>query len=132
MSLSKIQKGDNVKIIAGNYKGQSGQIIKVVKSKKGKRVAVTGVEPIAKFRSSYVHQGQKYPGIQSSVDRLINISNVMILDENQKTSRVITKIEDGKKSRIYKTTKTVIISNSKSILSNKSTLPSTTENTVNN
>ena len=105
MSIAKIQTGDTVKVIAGNYKGLVGQVIKVVKinakygNKVATRVAVSTVPKISKFRKAQTHQGQEYPGSITAVDRLIDISNVAYWNGNN-TSRVRIAIsESGKKVR---------------------------------
>jgi ribosomal protein L24 len=104
MSIAKIQTGDTVKVIAGNYKGLIGQVIKVVKvnakygNKVNTRVAVSTVPKISKFRKAQTHQGQEYPGSITAVDRLIDISNVASWNGTT-TSRVRIAVIDGKKVR---------------------------------
>jgi large subunit ribosomal protein L24 len=107
MSIAKIQTGDNVKIIAGNHKGLTGVVTKVVKSnmKNGStriRASVNSVPKIAKYRASQSFQGQTYPGAKFEVDRLVDISNLSLLTPANETSKVKIEIKGDKKVRIYK------------------------------
>lgn len=118
MSIAKIQSGDTVKVIAGNFKGTVGVVTKVIHKQypKGKnktvvktRAAVDAIKKITKYRKSTVYQGQKYAGTMSQVDRFVDVSNLMILDENQKPTRVKIIEKNGKKSRTFQTTGTTIV-----------------------
>jgi len=113
MSIAKIQSGDQVKIIAGNYKGITGTVTKIIHKKypkgKGKfliktRASVDSIKKIAKYRKATVYQGQKYAGNMSQVDRFVDVSNLMLLDENMKPARVRVNVSDDKKTRIFATT----------------------------
>lgn len=113
MSIAKIQSGDSVKIIAGNYKGITGTVTKIIHKKypkgKGKfivktRASVDTIKKIAKYRKSSVYQGQKYAGNMSQVDRFVDVSNLMLLDENMKPARVRIEVKNDKKTRIFATT----------------------------
>lgn len=137
MSIAKIQRGDKVKVISGAFKGHIGVVTKVVKSPKGKRVCVKGVPELVKFRKSFVYNGQQYPGGRSFVPRTIHISNLILLDENDKPSKVGIKFENGKKVRFYKTTNSIIISKAKEMVTKlkeeeKESQTTQTENTNNN
>lgn len=107
MSISRIQSGDNVKIISGKYKNHVGTIISIRKDKvSGKvRVAVSGVENIAKFQKANRQYG--VPGELKQVPRYLDASNVALLDEKGKISKITIKTdEQGKRYRAYKTTGT--------------------------
>lgn len=117
MSIAKIQSGDSVKIIAGNYKGITGTITKIIHKKypkgKGKflvktRASVDTIKKIAKYRKSTVYQGQKYAGNMSQVDRFVDVSNLMLLDENMKATRIRIEVKDDKKTRIFATTSATV------------------------
>jgi ribosomal protein L24 len=114
MSIAKIQSGDKVKIIAGNYKGTIGDIVKVVKkvSKNGKikiRASVSSVPKIAKYRKSSSFQGQSYPGLKTETDRFLDVSNLSLLTDDLKVSKVKISIDDkNKKTRVLKKTNEVI------------------------
>ncbi len=116
MSIAKIQTGDQVKVIAGNYKGNVGQVLKVVKRKSanGKvikiRAAVSNVPKIAKYRRSTVVQGQSYPGMKTETDRFIDLSNLSLVTSDQKYSKVkIALDEKGKKIRVLKKTNETVV-----------------------
>jgi large subunit ribosomal protein L24 len=113
MSIAKIQSGDTVKVIAGNFKGTVGVVTKVIHKiyPKGKnksitktRASVDAIKKITKYRKSTVYQGQKYAGNMSQVDRFVDISNLALLDESGKPSRVKIVEVNGKKTRTFQTT----------------------------
>jgi large subunit ribosomal protein L24 len=106
MSVSKIQSGDQVKITAGNFKGQTGQVVRVVRSKtEGRpeqvRAAISVVPKIAKYRRKNKQFG--LPGEMTTVDRLIHISNLSLLTKDGKVSKVkIENDKQGQKQRVLK------------------------------
>jgi large subunit ribosomal protein L24 len=111
MAIAKIQAGDNVMVIAGNYKGTEGVITKVIKTTKGKksitRVVVSSLPTIVKYQKSNVLA--QMPGSMNQVFRTINISNVMLSSDGKISRSKIVIGNDGKKSREYlKTGKTVV------------------------
>ncbi len=95
----KIKKGDNVKVISGNYKGKLGEIISVI-TKKG-RAIVSGVNEVKK----HIKPSAKHPrgGIITKIAS-INISNLMLIDpKTKKPTRVGRKLDkDGKLKRYSK------------------------------
>lgn len=113
MSIAKIQTGDKVKIIAGNFKGHVGQVLKIKKKvypnkTVRKFVYVSGVRKIVKYRSKQSFQGQVVPGAVFEVDRPIDISNVMLVDDKGQVSRVAIKTLQSGKVRVYKTTGSIV------------------------
>jgi large subunit ribosomal protein L24 len=93
----KLKKNDSIVVIAGNYKGKTGKILKVFP--KENRVIVEGVN----IRKRHTKANQKNPqgGIVEK-EASINVSNVMILDpkSNEKTrigSKIIIDDKTGKK-----------------------------------
>jgi len=107
MSITKIQTGDKVKVISGKYKGTIGVVTKVInhqisKHVSTKRVSVTNIPQIVKYRKSVNYQGEFYPGSQSFIDRTIDISNVSLITENNLVSKSKIEVKDGKKVRILK------------------------------
>lgn len=113
MSVSKIQTGDKVKIIAGKYKNTTGTVTQVrTKTVRGlikKRVAVSSVPKINKFRKAFTFQGESYPGSVTLVPRFIDISNVSLIDENGKVTKSKVVLKDGKKIRVYKSTQSPVL-----------------------
>lgn len=116
MSIAKIQTGDQVKVISGNYKGTTGQVIKVLKKvlRNGKvrvRASVSSIPKIVKYRKSSIVQGQKYAGMMSQVDRTVDISNLSLVTSDLKVSKTKIRIDDtGKKIRLLKKNDELVVS----------------------
>ena len=113
MSTVKIQTGDTVKVISGNYRGTVGVVTKVIKTKARnglimKRASVSTVPKIAKYRKSQSVQGTTYPGQKFDIDRTIDLSNLMLFTGST-TSRSVIKTVEGKKLRVYKKTSETVV-----------------------
>ncbi len=105
---SKLKKGDEVIVISGKSKGQSGKITKVVTETN--RVYVEGVNLVKKFLSARkAMMTQREPG-QIDVETSIAVSNVMLKDpKTGKPTRVGYRLEsDGSKVRVAKGSNTVL------------------------
>jgi len=109
MAISRIQTGDKVKIIAGKYKGTVGVVTGV--SKKSyiggvikKRVTVSEVPRIVKYKKAVNYNGQKFPGSKTMVERKIDASNVMLVTEDETISRIRVEMQGDKKVRVFKKT----------------------------
>ena len=92
-----VKKGDMVEIIAGDHKGATGRILRVMPS--AKKVIVQG-HNIAK---KHVRPSRKNPqGGRVSVEKPIHISNVLVIgSKGSKGSRVHYEIaDDGSKNRV--------------------------------
>lgn len=91
----RIKVGDTVKVIAGDDKGATGKVIRVIRDKN--RVVVEGVNKIQK----HVKRSQKSPqGGRLSKEAPIHASNVMLIGANGETTRVgVRKTSDGGKER---------------------------------
>lgn len=73
-----VKKGDNVQVIAGNFKGSSGKILQVLGSKQ--RVLVEGVRMIKK----HMRKSQDNPqGKIVEREGPIHISNVRLIEEKE-------------------------------------------------
>lgn len=97
--MKKIRKGDTVVVITGRDKGKQGEILQVVQD--GEKVLVSGIN-VAKKHTKPNPAKNETGGV---VDKImpINISNVAIYNpETKKADRVGFKLEDGKKTRVYK------------------------------
>jgi large subunit ribosomal protein L24 len=98
--MKKFKIGDNVKVILGKDKGQTG-IIKSLSHKKNKIIIegintkIKHVKPTRKDEAGKIIQ----------LDAPIDISNVMLCDENGIVSRVGFTMQDGKKSKNFKENK---------------------------
>ena len=99
MKKFNIKKGDTVYVNAGNDKGKTGKVLEVIREKD--RVIVEGVNMVSK----HTKPNPKAPqgGIVKQ-EAAIHISNVNLVDNNGKPTRVAHKEVDGKKVRIAKTT----------------------------
>jgi large subunit ribosomal protein L24 len=96
----KIKKNDNVIVIAGNYKGQTGKVLKVFPKKN--RVIIEGVN----IRKRHTKPNQQYPnGAIVEKEMPIDASNVMLVDpKTNKPTRIGKKIiiddKTGKKKSV--------------------------------
>lgn len=95
--MAKIKKGDEVIVIAGKSKGQTGRVESVSQG----RVVVEGANLIKKHVKPNPQAGIQ-GGIVSKPAAL-DISNVAIYNSaTQKADRVGYKVDGDKKERIYK------------------------------
>lgn len=112
---SKIRKDDQVIIIAGKYKGQSGTVLKVIPAEKtsaGKtvkpaKVLVQGINLVKKHQRPNPNRGVTGGIIEREMP--LDVSNVAIMNNSRKADRVGFKIlADGKKVRYFKSNNEVI------------------------
>ena len=98
----KIKKGDTVKVLTGEDRGKTGEIIQVFPREN--RVVVEGVNVVAK----HTKPSAKHPngGILEK-EAAIHISNVQLVVGGQAT-RVGRKVVDGKIKRYSKKTQELI------------------------
>ena len=98
MNNINVKTGDNVKVISGHHKGDSGKVV-AVSAKEGK-VIVEGVNMVTKHVKPR-QAGQQGGRIQA--EGAMYASKVMLVcPKCDKTTRVAHKIEDGKKIRVCK------------------------------
>jgi len=99
----KIKKGDTVVVIAGKDKGAKGKVIQSY-PERGK-VLVEGVNRIKKHtRISQTQRGAQSGGIVTQ-EAAIDVSNVMIVGDDGKPTRVGYRFDDeGRKVRISRRT----------------------------
>ena len=95
----KIKKGDNVIVIAGKHKGQTGTVAKVIKETG--RVIVGGVNK-ATVRVKAKRKTEKGSTVEREAP--LHASNVMLVEGGKRT-RVGYKADGEKKVRIAKKTK---------------------------
>ena len=96
--MKKIRKDDSVKVVSGNYKGQTGRVIKIVN--KNNRAIVEGINKVKK----HIRPSQDNPqGGIIEKEMSIHISNLMLLNKN-KPVKVGFKIDEktSKKVRFNK------------------------------
>ncbi|CAL9193239.1 unnamed protein product [Musa hybrid cultivar] len=92
----KILRGDNVMIIRGKDKGETGIIKRVIRSQN--RVIVEGKNLVKK----HIKQGQGHEGGIFSIESPLHVSNVQVLDPaTGKPCKIGYKyLEDGSKVRV--------------------------------
>ncbi len=102
MSAVKIKKGDLVRVIAGKDKGKEGKVLSI--DAKKNTALVEGVNMVTKHAKPSAANQQG--GILHQ-EAPIDLSNIMYVYKG-KTTRIGYKVEDGKKTRIAKSTGDVI------------------------
>lgn len=100
----KIRKGDTVKVIAGDSKGQQGKVLSVSLAKN--TVIVEGLNMVSKHTKP---NAQNTEGGIVKMEAPIHISNVMLIDpKSGKASKVGRKLEGDKLVRFAKKSGEVI------------------------
>jgi len=103
--MNKIRKGDQVQVITGKDKGKRGVVTRV---RTDERVVVEGVNLIKRHTKPNPTLGT--PGGIVERENPVHISNIAIFNPvTSKPDRVGFKtLEDGRKVRIFKSTKEVV------------------------
>jgi large subunit ribosomal protein L24 len=103
--MNKIRKGDKVLVITGKNKGKRGVVLRV---RDDDRVVVEGINLIK--RHTKPNPNLNVPGGIIEKEAPLHISNIALLNPvTSKPDRVGIKIlEDGRKVRIFKSTKEVV------------------------
>lgn len=91
-----IKKGDQVKVLSGNNKGKTGQVLKVIPTE-GKAV-VEGVNVKTKHRKP---TAQNPEGGIEKLEAPILVSKLMVLDGSGNPTRVGRKLDENGKLRRY-------------------------------
>jgi large subunit ribosomal protein L24 len=101
----KIKKGDLVKVMSGEAKGETGKVISI--NRENNRVLVEGVNKVKK----HTKPNAKHPngGIVEQ-EATLHISNLMLMDGAGKASRIGRKVDEksNKLVRFYKSTGEVV------------------------
>lgn len=98
--MRKIKCNDEVIVITGKDKGKRGTVSRLVGDDK---VIVAGINIVKRHTKPNPNAGQAGGIIEK--EAALSISNIAIFNpESSKADRVGFKIEDGKKSRIFKST----------------------------
>ena len=103
MKKFKIKSGDTVQVIAGEYKGQEGKVLQILRD--SDKVIVESVNMIKKHLKPNAQNPQG--GIVEK-EAPIHISNVALVDKDGNPTRVRYEIQDGKKVRVSTKTNEVI------------------------
>lgn len=102
--MRKIKCNDEVIVIAGKDKGKRGTVSRLVGTDK---VVVGGVNIVKRHTKPNPNAGQAGGIIEK--EAAIDISNIAIFNtDSSKADRVGFKVEDGKKTRIFKSTNKAI------------------------
>ncbi len=89
----KVKKGDTVLVIAGKDKGAKGKVIQAYPE--SDRVLVEGVNRIKKHtKVETTQRGAKSGGIVTQ-EAAIHISNVMVVDGDNKPTKVGKRLDDS-------------------------------------
>jgi large subunit ribosomal protein L24 len=98
--MRKIKRDDQVVVIAGKDKGKRGKVISVLADD---RVVVAGINIIKKHTKPNPNAGVQGGIVEKEAS--IHVSNVAIVNpETQKADRVGFKLENGNKTRVFKST----------------------------
>lgn len=97
MAKFHIKKGDNVQIIAGESKGQTGRIIRMIP--KQNRAVVEGVNMVSKHQKP--SSGNPQGGIVQ-MEAPIHVSNLMLMDPVDKVPTRIGRKLDEKSGKIVR------------------------------
>jgi large subunit ribosomal protein L24 len=92
----KIRRGDKVLAIAGNYKGQSGEVLNRI----GDRIVVQGLN----VRKKHVKKSEANPrGGVIELEKGIHVSNLKVLNAESKPVKLKARITaEGHKELVYK------------------------------
>ena len=94
----KIKSGDNVRVMAGDHKGEEGKVVSIFPSKN--RAIVEGVNMVSKHTKPSAQNPQG--GIVKK-EASIHISNLMLL-EDSKVTKIGYRMDGDKKVRFSKNT----------------------------
>ena len=97
---TKIKRNDRVEVIAGKDKGKQARVLRVITDRD--RVLVEGVGMMKKHVKPNPQRNIK--GGIAEQESPIHISNVMLLDENGKRTRVGAQMSGDKKLRLARST----------------------------
>ncbi len=102
--MRKIRKDDEVVVIAGRDKGRRGAVLRMMP---GDRVLVEGINTVKKHVRPNPQMNEQ--GGIVDTEAPIAISNIALLNpETDKADRVGIRVEDGKRVRYFKSTKTLV------------------------
>lgn len=102
--MAHVLKNDTVLVLAGKDKGKTGRVLRVITDKK--RVLVQGIGMVKKHVKPNPQRNIK--GGIAEQEAPIHLSNVSLVDGNGKATRTGTRVVDGKRERVAKTTGEVL------------------------
>ena len=100
--MYRIKKDDNVKVIAGNYKGQTGRVLGLTDNN---RALIEGINKVKK----HMRPSQENPqgGIVEK-EMSIHLSNLMLLDKSKPVKVGFKVLDSGKRVRVNRKTNNII------------------------
>ena len=98
-----IRKGDIVKVIAGDYRGQQGRVLSVLLDER--KAFVEGINIATKHTRP---TSQNTQGGIVKQESAVHISNLMVVDGKGNATRIGRREEDGKLKRYSKKSREVI------------------------
>ena len=102
--MRKIQRDDEIVVIAGRDKGKRGAVLRMVSAD---RVLVSGINMVKKHTRADPQAND--PGGIVDKEAPIAISNIALLNpETDKADRVGIRYEQGKRARYFKSTNTLV------------------------
>jgi len=102
--MQKINRDDDVIVIAGKDKGKRGKVLKVGDDS---RMLISGVNIVKRHTKANPMAGSQGGIVEKEAP--IHVSNVAIFNpETSKADRIGFKVEDGKKVRIFKSTQKAV------------------------
>ena len=102
--MRKLKKSDEVVVIAGRDRGKRGEVLKI---ESNGRLLVAGINMVKKHAKPNPMNND--PGGIKDIEAPIAASNVAIFNpETGKADRVGIRMEDGKRVRFFKSTKTLV------------------------
>jgi large subunit ribosomal protein L24 len=103
----KIRSGDHVQVISGKDRGKTGRVLRT--EPKRQRVFVEGLNMVKRHtRPQQVSGAQSEAALGGVIEREgpIHVSNVMVLDNKGKRTRVGIEREEGKRHRVARSSGT--------------------------
>ena len=101
--MYRIKKNDNVKVIACNYKGQTGRVLRLISS--NNRALVEGINKVKKHMKP--SQDNPQGGIVEK-EMSIHLSNLMLLEKSKAIKVGFKVLENGKKVRVNRKNNNII------------------------
>ena len=101
--MYRIKKGDSVKVISGNYKGQTGRVLRLMHS--NNRALVEGINKVKK----HMRPSQDNPqGGIIEKEMSIHLSNLMLLEKSKVVKVGFKVLDNGKKVRVNRKNNKII------------------------
>ncbi len=99
----KLKRNDQVVVISGDDRGKTGRVLSV--DPKKNRIIVEGINFVKRHTKS---RGQGDQGGILEREAALDVSNVMLLYDNEPTKIGYKRLADGKKARVAKRTGEVV------------------------